>query len=79
MVDLAAYASFDPESVGVTEHVYYPVLKNILAECGDDEEALKRSDPQKYQRTDSEAYHQGRYHCFHQLQYASGRGDRYRR
>ena len=43
MVDLAAYVSFDPESVGVTEHVYYPVLKNILAECGDDEEALKEA------------------------------------
>ena len=43
MVDLAAYVNFDPESVGVTEHVYYPVLKNILAECGDDEEALKEA------------------------------------
>ena len=43
MVDLAAYVNFDPESVGVTEHVYYPVLKNILAECGDDEETLKEA------------------------------------
>ena len=29
MVDLAAYVSFDPESVGVTEHVYYLSLIHI--------------------------------------------------
>ena len=27
MVDLSAYVSFDPEEVGITELVYYPVLK----------------------------------------------------
>ena len=43
MVDLAAYVSFDPADAGVTELVYYPVLKTILAECGDDEEELKRA------------------------------------
>ena len=29
---------FDPEEVGVTELVYYPVLEGILAEAGSDEE-----------------------------------------
>jgi len=43
MVDLAAYVGFDPEEAGVTELVYYPVLQTILAECGDDEEELKRA------------------------------------
>ena len=42
MVDLAAYADFDPKEVGVTELVYYPVLKTILEEAGDDQEALKK-------------------------------------
>ena len=41
MVDLSAYVSFDPEEVGITELVYYPVLKEILEKAGDDEEALK--------------------------------------
>jgi len=41
MVDLAAYAEFDPEEAGVTELVYYPVLKTILEEAGGDQEALK--------------------------------------
>ena len=38
MVDLASYVDFDPEEVGVTELVYYPVLEGILAEAGSDEE-----------------------------------------
>ena len=42
MVDLASYISFDPEEIGVTELVFYPVLQNILAENdGADEETLK--------------------------------------
>ena len=41
MVDLSAYVDFDPEEVGVTELVYYPVLKTILEEAGDDQDALK--------------------------------------
>ena len=41
MVDLSAYVSFDPEEVGITELVYYPVLKDILKKAGDDEEELK--------------------------------------
>ena len=41
MVDLSAYVDFDPKEAGVTELVYYPVLKNILAEAGSDQEALK--------------------------------------
>ena len=32
MVDLGAYVNFDPEEVGVTELVFYPVLQGILEE-----------------------------------------------
>ncbi len=41
MVDLAAYADFDPKEAGITELVYYPVLKAILEEAAGDQEALK--------------------------------------
>ena len=41
MIDLSAYVDFDPAEVGVTELVYYPVLKTILEEAGDDQDALK--------------------------------------
>ncbi|NBH71261.1 DNA-directed RNA polymerase subunit beta [Clostridiaceae bacterium] len=41
MVDLASYVEFDPEEAGITELVYYPVLKTILEEAGGDAEALK--------------------------------------
>ncbi|MDO4268010.1 MAG: DNA-directed RNA polymerase subunit beta [Eubacteriales bacterium] len=41
MVDLAAYVDCDPKELGVTELVYYPVLKTILEEAGQDQEALK--------------------------------------
>ncbi len=42
MVNLSSYVSFDPAEAGVTELVYYPVLKSILAEYGQDQEELKR-------------------------------------
>ncbi|MCI9359479.1 MAG: DNA-directed RNA polymerase subunit beta [Hungatella sp.] len=42
MVNLSSYVSFDPTEAGVTELVYYPVLKSILAEYGQDQEELKR-------------------------------------
>ena len=42
MVDLAAYVDFDQKEAGVTELVYYPVLKTILEEAGDDQEELKK-------------------------------------
>ncbi len=41
MVDLATYVDFEPNEVGVTELVYYPVLKTILEEAGEDKDALK--------------------------------------
>ncbi|MEW4410976.1 DNA-directed RNA polymerase subunit beta [Clostridium sp. AN503] len=41
MVDLASYVDFDPKEAGITELVYYPVLKTILEEAGDDKDALK--------------------------------------
>ena len=41
MVDLSAYVTFNSEEVGITELVYYPVLKEILEKAGDDEEELK--------------------------------------
>ena len=40
MVDLAAYVDVDPEELGVTEAVYYPVLAEILSQY-DDEEDIK--------------------------------------
>ena len=41
MVDLAEFVDFQPREAGVTELVYYPVLKTILEEAGDDKAALK--------------------------------------
>ncbi|MBR6614981.1 MAG: DNA-directed RNA polymerase subunit beta, partial [Lachnospiraceae bacterium] len=42
MVDMAAYVTFDPAEVGVTELVFYPVLEAILEKAGDmSEEELK--------------------------------------
>ena len=41
MVDLGAYTEFDPEEAGVTELVYFPVLKTILEEAAGDQEVLK--------------------------------------
>ena len=41
MVDLKHYVNFEPSEVEISELVYYPVLENILAESGDDEEKLK--------------------------------------
>ena len=42
MVDLDAVVDIDPEEVGVTEQVYYPVLEGILEESEGDVEELKR-------------------------------------
>ncbi len=42
MVDLTSYVDIDPEEVGVTELVYYPVLKKLMEEnAGGDIEELK--------------------------------------
>ncbi len=41
MVDLASYASFEPKEAGITELVYYPVLKTLLEEADGDMDALK--------------------------------------
>ncbi len=41
MVDLAKYVSFDPKSVGVTESVFYPVLKGILEAYTEEEELME--------------------------------------
>ncbi len=41
MVDLQAVCDIDPEEVGVTEQVYYPVLEGLLEETAGDIEALK--------------------------------------
>ena len=40
MVDLAKYVSFDPNSVGITEDVFYPVLKGILEAYTEEEELM---------------------------------------
>ena len=41
MVDLQAVVDIDPEEVGVTEQVYYPVLAGLLEESAGDVEELK--------------------------------------
>ena len=41
MVDLDAVVDVDPEEVGVTEQVYYPVLAGILEETAGDIDELK--------------------------------------
>ncbi len=46
MVDLAYYVDVDKKELGIAEDVYYPVLKNILAENSDIEaikEAIKKN------------------------------------
>ncbi len=40
MVSLSHYVDCDPEDFGIREKVYYPVLKSILDEFGDDPEKL---------------------------------------
>ena len=39
-VDLDAFVDCNPKELGILERVYYPVLQRILAECGNDKEAL---------------------------------------
>ena len=46
MVDLSAYVDVDPQELGVTEAVYYPVLAEILKECDeleDIKEAIRKN------------------------------------
>ncbi|MGN0633838.1 MAG: DNA-directed RNA polymerase subunit beta [Oscillospiraceae bacterium] len=40
MVDLAEYITTDPKEIGITEKVYFPVLREILEENGESEEAV---------------------------------------
>ncbi len=42
MVDMSGYVNFAPSEAGITELVFYPALRAILDEYGDDEEQLKR-------------------------------------
>lgn len=41
MVEMGPFVSFDPEEIGVTERVYFPLLREILEEFGDDQEGIK--------------------------------------
>ncbi|MBR5500219.1 MAG: DNA-directed RNA polymerase subunit beta, partial [Clostridia bacterium] len=41
-VDLSKYVSFDVAELGITERVYFPVLREIMEAAEGDEEALKR-------------------------------------
>ena len=43
MVDLRAVVDIDPEEVGVTEQVYYPVLAGLIEESAGDIDELKES------------------------------------
>lgn len=70
MVDLSAYVTFDPAEVGITELVYYPVLKEILEKAGDDEEALKAELHRNIHELVPKCITKEGYPCFHQLQYA---------
>ena len=40
MVDLTSFVECNPRELGITEHVYYPVLAQILEEYGDSPEEL---------------------------------------
>ncbi len=40
MVDITHFVDCNPRELGITEHVYYPVLAQILEEFGEDPEAL---------------------------------------
>ncbi|MBQ7564343.1 MAG: DNA-directed RNA polymerase subunit beta [Lachnospiraceae bacterium] len=43
MVDLRAFVDCNPKEFGITEKVYYPVLKEILDEFGENEEELSEA------------------------------------
>jgi len=40
-VDLAGYVDCDPAELGITEKVYFPILKNLIAKANGDMETLK--------------------------------------
>ncbi len=40
MVDITSFIECEPRELGITEHVYYPVLAQIIEEFGEDPEAL---------------------------------------
>ncbi|MBQ7481263.1 MAG: DNA-directed RNA polymerase subunit beta [Lachnospiraceae bacterium] len=40
MVDITSFVDCNPKDLGITEHVYYPVLRKILDEYSEDAEAL---------------------------------------
>ena len=40
MVDITSFVECNPKEFGITEHVYYPVLAQIIEEFGEDPEAL---------------------------------------
>ncbi len=40
MVDITHFVECDPKELGITEHVYYPVLAQIIEEFGEDPEGL---------------------------------------
>ena len=43
MVDITSFIDCNPKDFGITELVYYPELKRIMDECGDDDEALSEA------------------------------------
>ena len=48
MVDLQAVVDIDPNEVGVTEQVYYPVLAGIIEEAAGDIEEMKSMIRRRY-------------------------------
>ncbi len=43
MVDITSFIDCNPKDFGISELVYYPELKRIMEECGEDEEALSEA------------------------------------
>jgi len=39
-VDITSFVECDPKELGITEYVYYPVLEKLIAEFGEDPQAL---------------------------------------
>ena len=72
MVDLTSIVDVDPEEVGVTELVYYPVLAGILEETAGDVDELKHAIRRDIHDLIPKHITKRGHPGFHQLQYPSG-------
>ncbi len=67
MVDLKEVVDIDPEEVGVTELVYYPVLANLLEETAGDIDELKAAIKRDIHDLIPKHITKRRYSCVYQL------------